>query len=616
MSAEEFCKRLSGAKEQRGRSHVFFLGAGCSVTSGIPTAGALVKDNWLPRLHELSPKSNRESRKTLAEGLESWTKREFPSYDPANPACIFGEVIDRLFPSNPERQREIERLCEGKFPGFGYAVLATLSSSSLTSFNVILTTNFDDLIADAFYLFTETRPIVIPDEALADFIRPTETRPLIVKLHGDNHLAPKVTKDATVTLSSDLQDRVRKLLEDRGLIFVGYGGRDQSILEMLDGLSPGDPQYGVYWVGQNDPSALPLAPWLKKHNACWVEQGDFDELMLLIRNACGLAHPDERRFERVFRRYKQEFDNLTERIATRPPTLPGGAVLREAAKVAQESFHGPWDVISKARGQGSSDPEQADATYVAGLEHYPTSSDLLCVYAHFLASVRNDPARAEEYYKRAIEADPNVAWILGNYAVFLETVRKDFDKAERYYKRAIEADPKHAQNLGNYALFLQTVRKDFDRAEEDYKRAVEADPKYAQNLSNYAAFLEIVRKDFDKAEEYYKRALQADPNRADSLGNYATFLWTARRKLEQAEEYCRRAVEADPKHAQNLGNYALFLQDVRKDCDKAEKYYKRAIEADPKNTWNLRHYADFLEKVRKDPTKAEELRRQAGAAAS
>ena len=508
MSAEEFCKRLSGAKEQRGRSHVFFLGAGCSVTSGIPTAGVLVKDNWLPRLHELSPTSNRETRKAPAEGLESWTKREFPSYDPANPAGIFGEVIDRLFLTTAERQWEIERLCEGKFPGFGYAVLATLSSSSLTSFNVILTTNFDDLIADAFYLFTETRPIVIPDEALADFIRPTETRPLIVKLHGDNHLAPKVTNDATAALSSELQRRVRKLLEDRGLIFVGYGGRDQSILAMLDGLSPGDPQYGVYWVGQNDPSALPLAPWLQKHNACWVEQGDFDEMMLLMRNACGLAHPDERRFERVFRRYKQEFDNLTERIATRPPTLPGGAVLREAAKVAQESFRGPWDVILKAHAQGSSDAEQADATYVAGLELYPTSSDLLGEYAFFVMHVRNDPDRAEEYYKRAIEADPKHAWNLGGYADFLQEVRKDFDKAEEYYKRAIAGDTNAAWILGYYADFLETVRKDFDEAEEYYKRAIEADPLNTSNLRRYANFLENVREDPTKAEELRR---QADP---------------------------------------------------------------------------------------------------------
>ena len=581
MAVKEFCARLAKARKGQGGMYAFFLGAGCSVTSGIPTAAPLVKDDWLPKLRELDAEAHRETRTPSNGDFAAWVKQAFPTYDPADPAGIFGEVIDRLFPSNPERQREIERLCDGKFPGFGYAVLATLSSSSLTCFNVILTTNFDDLMADAFYLFTETRPIVIPDEALADFIRPTETRPLIVKLHGDNHLAPKVSRNDTTTLPVELRGRVQRLIQDRGLILVGYGGRDQSILEMLGDLPPGDPQYGVYWVGQKDPSSVPLAPWLEKHRACWVEQGDFDEMMLLMRNACGLSHPDDHRFERVFRRYKEEFDSLTKRIAARSASSPGTTILRAAAEAAQRSFRGPWEAISKAREQAKSNPALAEAIYAIGLANYPNSSDLLGDYARFLHEVQPGFDQAEEHYKRAIEADPKHAQNLGNYAVFLRTVRNDPAGAEEHYKRAIEADPKHARNLGNYALFLQTVRKDFERAEEYYKRAIEADPKHAQNLGNYALFLEKQRKDFDKTEEYYKRAIAADPNVA----------WI-------------------------LGYYADFLETVRKDCDKAEKYYKRAIEADPKNTWNLRHYADFLEKVRKDPTKAKKLRRQAGAAAS
>ena len=68
-------------------------------------------------------------------------------------------------------------------------------------FNVLLTTNFDDLVADALFLFTQTRPLVIPHETLAPYIRSTRTRPLIVKLPSDRRLSPYSTPADTATLA-------------------------------------------------------------------------------------------------------------------------------------------------------------------------------------------------------------------------------------------------------------------------------------------------------------------------------------------------------------------------------------------------------------------------------
>ncbi len=48
ISAEEFVRRLKDQINQDSKL-VFFLGAGCSISSGIPGAGDLVK-SWLPRL--------------------------------------------------------------------------------------------------------------------------------------------------------------------------------------------------------------------------------------------------------------------------------------------------------------------------------------------------------------------------------------------------------------------------------------------------------------------------------------------------------------------------------------------------------------------------------------
>ena len=131
------------------------------------------------------------------------------------------------------QQREIERLCDNKFPAFGYSVLAALMEHTKANgtFNVVLTTNFDDLVADALYLFTSIRPLVIHHESLAGYIRPTRTRPLIVKIHGDNHLSPYNTPQETAELPDRTNVQVRNLLHDRGLIFLGYSGNDESVVK-------------------------------------------------------------------------------------------------------------------------------------------------------------------------------------------------------------------------------------------------------------------------------------------------------------------------------------------------------------------------------------------------
>lgn len=121
MKAEEFIRRLKTLiHDNEDSKFVFFLGAGCSVSSGIPAAARLV-NQWLPRLKEMKTGSE--------DGFKSWIKDVYPDYTEENASSFYGKVIEDLFLLPEERQREIERLTEGKDPGFGYAVLAQLMVS-------------------------------------------------------------------------------------------------------------------------------------------------------------------------------------------------------------------------------------------------------------------------------------------------------------------------------------------------------------------------------------------------------------------------------------------------------------------------------------------------------
>src|SRR3712207_3040843 len=109
MSAPEFVRRLHAQAGEPDRHYVLWLGAGCSVTSGIPAAGSLVKEQWLPKLHHL---------RTGGGDVESWARDAFPDYDPANPGTLYGPLIGELFVHREDQQRETERLCADRHPGF------------------------------------------------------------------------------------------------------------------------------------------------------------------------------------------------------------------------------------------------------------------------------------------------------------------------------------------------------------------------------------------------------------------------------------------------------------------------------------------------------------------
>ena len=515
------------------------MGAGCSVDAKIPTASRLVRNksadsDWLRRFRDL------RQPKITDKKLNKWARKALRQWDPKNPGGSYGDLIKNLFPTDGDRQQEIERICDNKLPTEGYETFSSLMS--LTEFggrfNVVLTTNFDDVLADAFAHTQDTRPLVIHHDSLAPFIRTGRTRPMIVKLHGDHQLTPRNTEEETKSLNAVMQQRVAHILHDRALVFIGYGGNDESILKMLESL-PGDAlPFGVFWISKYKPQNM-LRGWLEDRRAIWVKEANFEKLMKRINHKLNLGNPVSKMVEHAMKEGMRTYEMRTERESKKPAT-PSRWTRPLFTSSAYQLVAD--DLID-------SDPDLAEKLYEEGVKRFPESSDLL----------------------RA-------------YAIFLNNERMDYDQAERYFKQAVDANPKDATNLGYYASFLATIRFDND----------EADPKNANSLGNYANFLRRERKDYDKAEEFYKRAIEADPNHAVSLGNYASFLYTERKDFDQAEELYKRAIEADLKNANSLGNYATFLRDDRKDFDQAEKYYKRAIEADPNNANTLGNYSQLL----------------------
>lgn len=484
ISAGEFARRLKRTSEQPDKRFAFFLGAGCSASSGIPASAELVKDIWLPRFRDL--------RAPHRKDLDEWTREEFPLYDLENPGALYGAVMDRLFLQAEERQREVEALCDMTFPGFGYATLASLITMERGCFNIVLTTNFDDLMADAIYLFTSARPLVIHHESLASFIRPTRTRPLIVKLHGDNRLAPRNTVQETASLKEDIEKQIRTILQYRGIIFVGYGGNDAGIQRMLETLPPDALPLGVFWISGEEPQCA-LRPWLDSRGFSWVRCGDFDELMLTVKEAFDLSLPHGHRFEQLFKRILDVYRDTFKGLVRQHNRQPGGtADLRDfwlATSKRNTPFPEWWSVIAAATPIEQTDSDQAERVYKRGIDELSHCAPLLNRYAVFLKNIRRDYQNAELYYKQSLELDSSDIDNLGNYALFLKNIRKDFAQAESYFKMALQTGQKSPKILNNYATLLLQVHKDARGAETYYRQALDVQPNYSYSLSNLAGLL-------------------------------------------------------------------------------------------------------------------------------
>lgn len=532
MSAEEFVRRIGLAADQNDTHFVFWIGAGCSISSGIPGAASLVTDRWLPQLQRIRGGGDLD--------LKDWAAQAFPGYDVNDPATKYGEIMGELFIHPEARQREVEALCDGRYPGFGYAVLAALLARQDGLFNVALTTNFDDLIADAMYVFTEARPLVIPDESLAGFIRPTRMRPLVVKVHGDHRLSPRNTVKETGELKKGISEGIHDLLHDRGVIFIGYGGNDAGIAEVLRALPRPALPLGVWWVNPSRPEGG-LRSWLEERDAIWVETRGFDELMLLFRDEFDLDPPSPNKFERVFAGYLETYRELSGRVERIPDSDPEATSLKHAAQRADAAVSSWSAVLLQAGRLEDTDPDEAEKVYDQGVKDFPDAAILAVEFGGFLAR-QGRHKEALLALDRAARAAPQDAFIKATRGRVLAHLER-FDEAKAELQSVLDLSPRDIRVRGLYGILLaRSGRK--EAAERELQHCIELQPSTWDELSQVALLQDTLGR-FQSASELHQRVLADRPESANNHSNYARCL-IALERIDEARSEINSALKYMP----------------------------------------------------------------------
>lgn len=207
----------------------------------------------------------------------------------------YSVLFERIFSLPAQRQAFIESEVEYARPYWGYLYLADMMNRGL--FNVVFTTNFDDLLNDAFTRFVaDSKPIVCAHDSLVSQIRITSKRPKIIKLHGDFlYESIKNTTSELKNMDQNMRAKLEQFSKEVGLVVVGYSGNDLSVMTVLlelieDALAF---PFGIHWCVRNrEQITSKLALKLLKHERVFLyEIPGFDGMMASFHEAFKLELP-------------------------------------------------------------------------------------------------------------------------------------------------------------------------------------------------------------------------------------------------------------------------------------------------------------------------------------
>jgi hypothetical protein len=256
------------------------LGSGASITSGVKSSNEMIEE-WRQRLYEQSHSKDKYS---------DWLSQQKWFNSDKEYSILFEMVCD----TPAQRRIYIENCVKDAKASWGYIYLANLMANNY--FNIVFTTNFDDLVNEACFLYTDIKPIVCAHDSVVANVRVTSTRPKIIKLHGDFlYDNIKNTVLETKSLETNMENKFSQFCTEYGLVVIGYGGNDDSVMTILKKLLK-IPEYfpnGIYWCVKKG-TKLPkkVTQLTKTRIVFWIEIEGFDEYFACIHKKSKLQLPD------------------------------------------------------------------------------------------------------------------------------------------------------------------------------------------------------------------------------------------------------------------------------------------------------------------------------------
>lgn len=252
LQYDEFLRSVAISQHD---SFVFLLGAGCSVSSGIPSASDCIWD-WKKIIYKsnnigVNEWIDNHKNPKVQEHIQTWLDNQ-GIYMPRGAPEEYSFYAIKCFPIDKNRNQYFQRISTNVKPSIGYRLLPILAKHGLL--DSVWTTNFDDLVLNACYQGCLNGYEIALDSVDRIFQRAQNRNDLpIIKLHGDFKYGElKNTDEELKEQDATFRQRLIESLRDKHLIVLGYSGRDSSLMRTLtDAYS--QPGAGIlFWCGYHE----------------------------------------------------------------------------------------------------------------------------------------------------------------------------------------------------------------------------------------------------------------------------------------------------------------------------------------------------------------------------
>lgn len=583
ISIKQFVRAVQEGKSNAER-FCFIIGAGASVSSGIPM-GAELECQWMKELEETPGLEEiREVAKALEDHLdnkfdkieEDWEKVKEARKTTGSSAVLSSEYYFdiyklRFFPNHRNGYHYLERIMANKNPGFGYHPLALMLTDG-TGSNLVITTNFDSLVEDALFLYTDEKPLVINHELLAEYAGDANIkRPIIAKVHRGIFFDPLNQPEETNELKGKWSDVLESVFQNYTPIVIGYGGGDNSLMHLLedDGIKM---KNGIYWC-YYEKYGLPnkkIQTLIQKKNGYLVRTAGFDATMLALGNALfpdkiGVHEAEEylnKRTSAQIANYEMEYKRLTELehstdgVTAQEQTSQSDADFKlEIEKMVERSMVSEKERQEQKQMTAWDHRRQGDRYYDLGqyekaVESYSAAIDMQPNTAYFYNDRGCAYSNLKEYSKaisdfdKAIKLNPKFVEAYSNRGDAYESLG-EYDKAIAEYGKAIEVKPQFACAYNNRGYTYGSLGE-YDKAIADYDKAIELNTKYVMAYNNRGYAYNSLGE-YDKAISDFEKAIELDPKQANPYKHYGC-LWKKRGDFDKALELLTKAIELNPQY--------------------------------------------------------------------
>ncbi|UJS20161.1 MAG: SIR2 family protein [Candidatus Brocadia sp.] len=279
--------------QNKNLEYVFLLGAGASISSGVPSAEDCIwewkKEIFLTNnLHDSDLCDDLKLQSTRIK-IQKWIDAD-GSCPPLDDPQEYSFFAERAYPTDESRRKYFENLFQGKSPSFGYHILCLLAKEGMAK--IVFTTNFDGLLTRAAYLNNLT-PIEVTIDTEDYIHRQLEkNRIMCVALHGDyKYEKLKNTGKELDNQSVEFEKALQFHLYNKNLIVLGYSGRDKLLMSALEKAYSTKGSGALFWCSYKDKISQDVEILLNRavendRKAYLVLTNGFDETLHDIAKYC------------------------------------------------------------------------------------------------------------------------------------------------------------------------------------------------------------------------------------------------------------------------------------------------------------------------------------------